>query len=89
MWQIGKWLIDLNVRIIMSLYNFIKEIIGMMTLLEFILTMIFVGSIVLTFILGVIFGYLLLTGQISHIVFGVEGNEDRDVIDENEGGEKE
>ncbi len=72
MWQIGKWLIEKNIELMLSLYNFVNQIIGMMTTLEMWLTICFLGGMITSLALLIIGAYFVLSGKIKCIIFGIE-----------------
>jgi len=61
------------------LYVFLGHTLGLMTVLEIIILALFLGGIVITLALLIIMAYLLLTGKIKAVMFGVEGVDDREV----------
>jgi hypothetical protein len=84
-----KLLIEKIIIILIYPYNFIKEIIGMMTLLEVVIIALFLGGIVISFALFIILVYIITSGRIKAVMFGIEDPEGKNVIDEKKGGEEE
>lgn len=67
---------------------FIKELISLMTTVEAILLALFVGSIALSLALLIILAYMISSGRVKAILFGIESENDKDIISD-EGGKDE
>ena len=61
------------------LYVFLGQTLGLMSTLEVVILSLFLGGIVVTLALFIIMVYLLLSGKIKAVLFGIEGEEEREV----------
>lgn len=79
MWLPTKYVIEKIIIVLIYPYNFIKEIIGMMTLLEVVIITLFLGGIVISLALLIILFYMITQGKLKCILFGIESEDDKEV----------
>ncbi len=76
---LAREIVLIFVKPFVQLYNFLGQIVDIMSTLEVVILSLFLGGIVVTLALFIIMVYLLLSGKIKAVLFGIETTDDKEV----------